>query len=136
MNAYIIRMSLVSGFTMNRKWGLETIFIGTKHDVQNGINLKQNFLSNFLNTFATFFIFLLESSISFTHAFKVFKGSLVSIDAWYFPWMKNGYWKFILFCHLIIPNRNERRYVFLEKRLFSNSKIFVIKSTNKTKRVI
>ena len=58
---------------------------------------KTKISKSFFNTFATFYIFLLVLSILFTHALKGFESSLVSINVWNFPWMINGYWKFILF---------------------------------------
>ena len=57
-------------------------------------------------------------------------------DFWYFDWTINGYWKFLLFWHLIILNRNELLIRLYKKRLFSNLKIFVIKSTSKTNKFI
>ena len=96
MYSYVIHMSVVCDFSMNRTRGLETnppwLLLA-----ENVITLKQKFQKVFFNTFATFSIFLLVLSILFTHALKGFESSLVSINVWNFPWMINGYWKFILF---------------------------------------
>ena len=95
MCSYVIHMSVVCDFSMNRERGLETnppwLLLA-----ENVITLKQKFQKVFFNTFATFSIFLLVLSILFTHALKGFESSLVSINLWNFPWMINGYWKFIL----------------------------------------
>ena len=48
----------------------------------------------------------------------------------------NGYCNFLVFWHLIIPNRNELPVSSLWKEVLSNPNIFVIKSTNKIKSFI
>ena len=84
-------------------------FIATKY-VQNVTKLKPNFLNSIFHYFSNFLhLFLGYFSTSFTHAFKTFENKLVSIDI-YFYWTKNSNWKFFLFLHLIILNRNELRY--------------------------
>ena len=131
--SYAIRMSFVCGFTMKRARKKST-FIGTKH-VQNVIKLKQNFLNDLFQYLHFFHLSLGYCQFHLCMLSKHLKAAsfLLMYD---FPWMINGFWKFILFWHLIIPNRNELLYLVLEKRLFSNTKIFVIKSTYKIKRFI
>ena len=79
MYSYVIHMSVVCDFSMNRKRGLETnppsLLLA-----ENVITLKQKFQKVFFKTFATFSIFLLVLSILFTHALKGFESSLVSIN--------------------------------------------------------
>ena len=75
-------------------------------------------------------------SVSFVHASKPLENRLLSTIVWHFPGTINGYWKPLLFWHLVIFNRNEVLYSSLWKRLFSNPKVFIVKSTNKTKRFI
>ena len=144
MYSYVILMSLVftrmpsacHSYVVLQWRGLEkkSTFIGTKH-VQNVIKLKQNFLNNLFQYLHFFHLSLGYCQFHLRMLSKHLKAAsfLLMYD---FPWMINGFWKFILFWHLIIPNRNELLYLVLEKRLFSNTKIFVIKSTYKIKRFI
>ena len=92
----------------------KSTFIAIKY-VQSVVKLKQNFLNNIFQNFSNFF-HLPRRYIQF-HLRMLSKhlraDSNVSTDIWHFPGTINGYWKFILLCHLEIPNWNEVIYFFL-----------------------